>query len=160
MPYKIQKQRKRSQNLGRMAIAHTISQQPYPCLVEDMPADTSVLAALSNVSNPSGNKRSTPVEDMGAWLDEGDEGDEYESSFYIPQLPGVALSAEGQRLYGWMLRKKQVSPDGWSMRSLSRGKPMGRSHPHTTETLQPILSELLGQHLIGFDLTTGLFHIQ
>ena len=127
-----------------------------------MPADTSVLAALSNVSNPNGDKRSTTILDMGAWIDEGDEGDEGddfdedESSFY-PQLPGVALSTEAQRLYGWMLRKRGLSPDGWSMRSLSRGKPLGRSHPHTAETLQPILSELLAQHLINFDVATGQF---
>ena len=133
-------------------------------MVEDTPADTSELAVLTPVE-PNGDKRSTPLEDMGAWLDEEadvdeDEADSYDSSFYVPQLPGVVLSKEGQRLYGWMLRKQQVSPEGWTMRSLSRGKPMGRSHPHTAEKLQPILSELLGQHLISFDRATGMFSLR
>ena len=121
-----------------------------------------VLTALSMPVEPIHRQGSTPIEDMGAWLDDDDEGegDEYDDSFYIPQLPGLVVSNEAQWLYGWLLRKREPYPSGLSFRDLCHGKPLGKAFKHNADNLQPVLSELLGQSLSTWDKATGAIAIR
>lgn len=149
------------------AIARFISGQDYPCMVEDQPADTNML----NPVEPLGNKGSTGSESVGsteaepmaAWVVDGDVVDAHadeEDNFYIPQLPGIVLTDNAQRMYGWFIKKRPYSPQGWTLRDVLRGKPMGKRFKHNAETINPILSELIGQALITWDAKTGAIAIR
>jgi hypothetical protein len=134
------------------AIARWVASQGFPWMVEDQPADTSTLAAVSEPLNQSaqGSDGSEDLDDsdLTAWLDSP------------LLLTGWEPSPAAARLYAWMLRRQQATGQTqFTLNDLATGRCLGKNASHSAEVLTPLLSELIAGRAIASDGKTIVLNL-
>lgn len=131
------------------AIASWIAQQRFPCMVENQPADSSVLTTLEPLGKPhyaSTSPTSPAAVSSPFEVRVDDTSAPVEVDYHL--LPEgttftdkPALSSDSDRLLRWLQRKAEKGRRLFTPRELSKGKPLGEFY-HSGQVLQPPLSEL------------------
>ncbi|MGG6297826.1 hypothetical protein ACQ4M4_25820 [Leptolyngbya sp. AN02str] len=125
-----------ARRLKNDALVRWVGQQPYPWMVEDMAADTSVLKVLEPLLDNAPNfEAAAPAPASGlppAWE--------------IATEPNY--SPDALRLLQWLQRQPGVV----EMRALQQAKPLGKVVSHSQDVLQPILAELLTHEAIAVNM--------